>query len=305
MKSVFYSRFFILLPWVLIVIIMIDVETKRSSVRNTAQFYLSRLGNAPRHERAVAPPGKNRTGLPVIYAITPTYSRAVQKAELTRLSNTFRQVPQLHWIVVEDSSSRTELVSRFLARCGVPYTHLNIFTPKRFKRTGMPRATEQRNLALGWLRQHRSLKDAGVVFFADDDNTYSLELFEEMRSTRRVAVWPVGLVGGRRYERPLVEKGKVVGWYTGWRADRPFAIDMAGFAVNLQVVLSNPRALFKRRGAKPGMQESDFLKQITKVEDLEPKADNCTKVLVWHTRTEKVNLGNEPRSHQDSIQMEV
>jgi hypothetical protein len=25
-----------------------------------------------------------------------------------------------------------------------------------------------------------------------------------------------------------VENGKVVGWYTGWRADRPFAIDMAG-----------------------------------------------------------------------------
>ncbi|KAG5266808.1 hypothetical protein AALO_G00236460 [Alosa alosa] len=304
MKSVFYSRFFILLPWVLIVIIMIDVDTKRSSVRNTAQFYLSRLGNAQRHERP-ALPVKNRTALPVIYAITPTYSRAVQKAELTRLSNTFRQVPQFHWIVVEDSSPRTELVSRFLARCGVPYTHLNIFTPRRFKRTGMPRATEQRNNALSWLRQHRSLKDAGVVFFADDDNTYSLELFEEMRSTRRVAVWPVGLVGGRRYERPLVEKGKVVGWYTGWRADRPFAIDMAGFAVNLRVILSNPRAQFKRRGAKPGMQESDFLKQITKVEDLEPKANNCTKVLVWHTRTEKVNLGNEPKHHQDTVHIEV
>lgn len=56
----------------------------------------------------------------------------------------------------------------------------------------------------------------------------SITVFSQMRSTRRVAVWPVGLVGGRRYERPLVEKGKVVGWYTGWRADRPFAIDMAG-----------------------------------------------------------------------------
>lgn len=49
-----------------------------------------------------------------------------------------------------------------------------------------------------------------------------------MRTTRKVSVWPVGLVGGRRYERPVVENGKVVGWYTGWRADRPFAIDMAG-----------------------------------------------------------------------------
>uniref|UniRef100_A0A286XCE9 Galactosylgalactosylxylosylprotein 3-beta-glucuronosyltransferase n=1 Tax=Cavia porcellus TaxID=10141 RepID=A0A286XCE9_CAVPO len=101
-----------------------------------------------------------------------------------------------------------------------------------------------------------------------------------MRTTRKVSVWPVGLVGGRRYERPLVENGKVVGWYTGWRADRPFAIDMAGFAVSLQVILSNPKAVFKRRGSQPGMQESDFLKQITTVEELEPKANNCTKVLI-------------------------
>ncbi|XP_056092930.1 galactosylgalactosylxylosylprotein 3-beta-glucuronosyltransferase 2 isoform X2 [Rhinichthys klamathensis goyatoka] len=234
MKSIFYSRFFILLPWILIVIIVIDIDTKRLSVRNTASFYLSRLGNVQQRQvvrttrTSSSSSGSNTTSPPVIYAITPTYSRPVQKAELTRLANTFRQVPQFHWVVVEDSNSHTELVARFLARSGLRYTLLNVFTPRRFKRTGMPRATEQRNLALGWLRGHRASKDKGVVFFADDDNTYSLELFEEMRSTRRVSVWPVGLVGGRRYERPLVEKGKVVGWYTGWRADRPFAIDMAG-----------------------------------------------------------------------------
>uniref|UniRef100_A0A7M4F4P9 Galactosylgalactosylxylosylprotein 3-beta-glucuronosyltransferase n=1 Tax=Crocodylus porosus TaxID=8502 RepID=A0A7M4F4P9_CROPO len=99
-----------------------------------------------------------------------------------------------------------------------------------------------------------------------------------MRTTRKVSVWPVGLVGGRRYERPIVENGRVVGWYTGWRPDRPFAIDMAGFAVSLQVILSHPKAVFKRRGSQPGMQESDFLKQITTVEELEPKANNCTKL---------------------------
>ncbi|CAM4726628.1 unnamed protein product [Leuciscus chuanchicus] len=190
MKSIFYSRFFILLPWILIVIIVIDIDTKRLSVRNTASFYLSRLGNVQQRQvvrttrtssssSRTSSSGSNTTSLPVIYAITPTYSRAVQKAELTRLANTFRQVPQFHWVVVEDSNSHTELVSRFLARSGLRYTHLNVFTPRRFKRTGMPRATEQRNLALGWLRGHRASKDKGVVFFADDDNTYSLELFEE------------------------------------------------------------------------------------------------------------------------------
>lgn len=55
-------------------------------------------------------------------------------------------------------------------------------------------------------------------------------------------------------------------------------ISPSGFAVNLQVILTNPRAQFKRRGSQPGMQESDFLKQITKVTELEPKANNCTRV---------------------------
>lgn len=31
----------------------------------------------------------------------------------------------------------------------------------------------------------------------------------QMRGTQRVSVWPVGLVGGMKYERPVVEGGKV------------------------------------------------------------------------------------------------
>jgi len=44
--------------------------------------------------------------LPIIYIITPTYARPVQKAELTRLQNTLKHVSSLHWIVVEDADSR-------------------------------------------------------------------------------------------------------------------------------------------------------------------------------------------------------
>ncbi|CAH2248875.1 galactosylgalactosylxylosyl 3-beta-glucuronosyltransferase 2 isoform X1 [Pelobates cultripes] len=329
MKSALYSRFFILLPWVLIVVIIIDSDTRKPSsssrlpsARHYSPYWNRRVGRSAlmrpqpsdtsvgtwaTHQEQVSIPGvqkmKNDT-LPIIYAITPTYSRPVQKAELTRLANTFRQVAGLHWIVVEDSPQPTELVNRFLARAGVRATHLHVPTPRRYKRAGLPRATEQRNAGLTWLRQqyqtqllHRQTTApgssphlpniSGVVFFADDDNTYSLELFQEMRTTQKVSVWPVGLVGGRRYERPVVENGKVVGWYTGWRADRPFAIDMAGFAVSLQVILSSPKALFKRRGSQPGMQESDFLKQITKVDELEPKASNCTKVT---TRMQYLNF---------------
>ena len=52
-------------------------------------------------------------------------------------------------------------------------------------------------------------------------------------------MWPVGLVGGVRFERPIVdENGKVTSWSTGWRPERPFAIDMAGFAINLKYIYS-------------------------------------------------------------------
>ncbi|XP_033001268.1 galactosylgalactosylxylosylprotein 3-beta-glucuronosyltransferase 2 [Lacerta agilis] len=308
LKSLLLSRFLVLLPWMLLVIVMMDTGGSHRAPR--PQLASSRQPlSQPQHPGA---PRRREAELPVIYTITPTYSRPVQKAELTRLANTFRQVARLHWVLVEDSAVGTELVSRFVAGLlrsgGPPCTHLHALTPRRFKRPGQPRATEQRNAGLAWVRQrHQRLPSPqpGVVFFADDDNTYSLELFQEMRTTHKVSVWPVGLAGGRRYERPVVEKGKVVGWYTGWRAGRPFPIDMAGFAVSLQVILSNPKAIFRRHGSQPGMQESDFLRQITTVEELEPKANNCTKVLVWHTRTEKVNLSNEPKYHLDSVKIEV
>ncbi|XP_045017914.1 galactosylgalactosylxylosylprotein 3-beta-glucuronosyltransferase 2 isoform X2 [Bubalus bubalis] len=200
MKSVLFSRFFILLPWILIVIIMLDVDTRRpappltprpyfapySGGRGGARLPLRRggpgRGREPRNESwPRPPPPPPEPPLPTIYAITPTYSRPVQKAELTRLANTFRQVAQLHWILVEDAAARSELVSRFLARAGLPSTHLHVPTPRRYKRPGLPRATEQRNAGLAWLRQRHGHQRAqpGVLFFADDDNTYSLELFQE------------------------------------------------------------------------------------------------------------------------------
>lgn len=127
--------------------------------------------------------------LPTIHIITPTYSRPVQKAELTRLANTLLHVVNLHWILVEDSQRRTSLVSHLLHNTGLNYTHLNVETPRNYKVRGdtrdprIPRGTIQRNLALRWLRETFSVNNSqpGVVYFADDDNTYSLELFEEVR----------------------------------------------------------------------------------------------------------------------------
>uniref|UniRef100_T1J0L0 Galactosylgalactosylxylosylprotein 3-beta-glucuronosyltransferase n=1 Tax=Strigamia maritima TaxID=126957 RepID=T1J0L0_STRMM len=242
---------------------------------------------------------ENQSGLPTIYAITPTYLRPTQKAELTRLSQSFLLIPNFHWIVVEDSREKTDKVSKLLRRSSLSYTHLNIATPAKYKLSDVdpswlkPRGVIQRNLGITWLREHFTPKTAnGVVYFADDDNTYDIRLFEEMRYTKRVSVWPVGLVGGLLLEGPVVQNNTVTGWITAWKTNRPFAIDMAGFAVNLSFLLEHPKASYNLTVPR-GYQESYFLQKLVSLDQLEPKASKCTMVLVWHTRTEKAKLNNE------------
>ncbi|XP_063812838.1 galactosylgalactosylxylosylprotein 3-beta-glucuronosyltransferase 1-like isoform X2 [Pseudophryne corroboree] len=252
--------------------------------------------------------------IPVIYVITPTYTRPVQKAELVRLANTFLHVVNLHWIVVEDCPRKTKLVANLLETAGLNFTHLNVESPHNLKGgtsrvpTNNPRGTMQRNLGLRWLRDNinASSPPEGVVYFADDDNTYSLELFEEMRYTRTVSVWPVAFVGGLRYESPKVSPmGKVVGWKTVFDPNRPFAIDMAGFAISLRLILERPHANFKLEGVKGGYQETSLLKDLATMDGLEAKAANCTKVLVWHTRTERPTLVNEGKRGFTDMNTEV
>lgn len=99
-------------------------------------------------------------------------------------------------------------------------------------------------------------------------------------------MWPVAFVGGLRYEAPRVNgAGKVVGWKTVFDPHRPFAIDMAGFAVNLRLILQRSQAYFKLRGVKGGYQESSLLRELVTLNDLEPKAANCTKVNPPRTDT--------------------
>lgn len=122
---------------------------------------------------------------PTIFMITPTYSRWTQKADLVRLCQTLMHVNNLHWIVVEDSDEKTALVTKFLSRCSVTSTQLNIRTPQQLQLSDKEpkwkksRGVEQRNIALAWLRENTDKGD-GVVYFGDDDNTYDLELFDEV-----------------------------------------------------------------------------------------------------------------------------
>ncbi|VDO98755.1 unnamed protein product [Soboliphyme baturini] len=233
-----------------------------------------------------------------IFIITPTYKRETQIPDLVRLSHTLMLVPNVFWILIEDAEKPSKSVAKLLSTSAVPGIVLNVATPPKYKLNAssphwlLPKGAAQRNLALTWLRNNSPKLGHGVVYFADDDNTYSLKLFSEIRSVRKVGVWPVGLAGGQLVERPIVEKGKIVRWLVSFKPERPFAIDMAGFAVNLSLILQHTHAEFKYEVAR-GYQETQFLSSLITVDDLEPKADNCTRVYVWHTRDSPPKLKGE------------
>ncbi|KAL5966419.1 Galactosylgalactosylxylosylprotein 3-beta-glucuronosyltransferase 2 [Taenia solium] len=114
-----------------------------------------------------------------IYVITPTFYRITQKPELVRLCNTFSLVENIHWIVVEDSQNKTDLVADFLSDCKVSSTHLNAVSPK--DKNYHIKGSNQRNAGMQWLRENIDKgKQRGVVYFADDDNTYDPRVFNEV-----------------------------------------------------------------------------------------------------------------------------
>ena len=121
-----------------------------------------------------------------IFVVTATHYRYTQRVDLTTLCHTLMLVPNVVWIVAEDSKSRTSSVTHLLERCRVNSVHLNAITPagsptmKHGKRLSV-RGVMQRNAGLQWLRSHHG-NSSGVVYFADDDNKYDLRLFEEVRN---------------------------------------------------------------------------------------------------------------------------
>ncbi|XP_060515804.1 galactosylgalactosylxylosylprotein 3-beta-glucuronosyltransferase P isoform X2 [Cylas formicarius] len=237
-------------------------------------------------EALVDKPG---TDVVPLYIITPTYKRPEQLAELTRLSHTLMLVPNVTWLVVEDAYSTNNLVEDILRKSGIRYYYMTAPMPIQYKnktKGPKPRGVSNRNKGLEWLRKNA---ESGVFYFADDDNTYDLELFAEIRKTKNISMFPVGLITKAGVSSPIVKNGEFAGFYDGWIAGRKFAVDMAGFAVSIEFLLSRPAALMP---FKPGYEEDGFLKSLAPLEpnQVELLASNCTKILVWHTQTKK----NEP-----------
>ena len=65
------------------------------------------------------------------------------------MSNTLMHILNLHWIIIEDSEQKTDLVKNFLKSTQMEYTHLNIRTQRNLQMaTDDPRWMKHRCLAL-------------------------------------------------------------------------------------------------------------------------------------------------------------
>lgn len=86
---------------------------------------------------------------------------------------------------------------------GIPYTHISSPMPDFYRHLKpLPRGVANRRAAINWIRQ--SGKKTGVLYFGDDDNTFDLRLFDEIRYTKRVSMFPVGLIGDYSISSPVV-----------------------------------------------------------------------------------------------------
>ena len=168
---------------------------------------------------------------------------------------------------------------------------------------------------------------SGAIYFADDDNTYDIKLFEEVlhhilsknmhslnstelffvqkihaticlhldemeyyflqiRKTKTVSAFPVGIVAGQYVSTPVLNKnGKFLKFFDGWNGGRKYIIDMAGFAVgvNHYVKMADKFNEVKRNFTimkfRRGYEENSFLINMrVPPKKFEFLCDNCQKV---------------------------
>lgn len=221
----------------------------------------------------------------MIYVITPTYKRPEQIPELTRLSHTLRLVKNITWLVIDDAESKSSVVEKLLNKSGIRYEYMLAPMPNEFRsnKKYLPRGVSNRNKGIKWIRNNAK---TGIIYFADDDNTYDLKLFEEIRKTKKISMFPVGLVTHLGLSTPIVKNCTFIGFYDGYYAGRKYPVDFAGFAISVEFLLKSPNATIP---FKAGYEEDLFLKRLLPFSfgDIELLASCCTEILVWHTQTKK------------------
>lgn len=100
-----------------------------------------------------------------------------------------------------------------------------------------------------------------------------------MRYTKKVSMWPVGLVTKTGVSSPIIRNGKLDGYYDGWIGGRKYPVDMAGFAVSVKFLQERPKA---KMPFKPGYEEDGFLRSLAPLDnnEIELLANECREVVV-------------------------
>ncbi|CAB4297876.1 unnamed protein product [Prunus armeniaca] len=222
--------------------------------------------------------------------VTPTYNRALQAYFLNRLGQLLRLVPPpLLWIVVENKAASFE-TAEILRKSSVMYRHL---VCSNNSTSAKDRGVYQRNTALEHIERHTL---DGIVYFADDDNIYSLDLFDRLRDISRFGTWPVAMLTQSKnkaiLEGPVCNGTQVIGWHTNEKSKRlrRFHVDMSGFAFN-STILWDPKRWHRPTyvpirqldTVKEGFQETTFIEQVVEDErQMEGMPTGCSKVMNWH-----------------------
>lgn len=239
-----------------------------------------------------------------IFVITPTFNRLTQKLDLTRLSHTLFVAAtrhRIHWIVIEDATERSDLVEGVLARSGLRYTHLH----KKEKHIAHHfKGGEPRNEGIRHVRAlNPPAHPESVIYFADDDNAYDAQLFDELVTITTIGVFPVGYSGARRAEFPVVQHGRVVGFEAYLSDARKFPMDMAGFAISIKYFLRPAPLLFQVNAPKTTGETRLLEAAGAEWHTLQPLSANCTKVLVWHVKSLVPFTSFEPSPDQHILEV--
>uniref|UniRef100_F1L4W0 Galactosylgalactosylxylosylprotein 3-beta-glucuronosyltransferase n=1 Tax=Ascaris suum TaxID=6253 RepID=F1L4W0_ASCSU len=205
---------------------------------------------------------------------------------MIRLSQTLMHISKLAWLVIEDGKQISDSVYRILQRSNLSYCYLAVERNRNLPARGWT----ARQFALRFVLQYfANFSNRAVVYFADDDNTYDIRIFDKfIRKVERIGVWAVGAVANLLLEAPSVnEEGKVNGWLTKYAPSRSWAIDMAGFAINLELLLRSQNASFAtcKRKVSPEPCLLSTLNITKENSQAFGYDENPRDILVWHTKS--------------------
>ncbi|KAL6650200.1 hypothetical protein ACP70R_009125 [Stipagrostis hirtigluma subsp. patula] len=238
----------------------------------------------------------------LLIVVTPTRARAAQAYYLSRMGQTLRLVdPPVLWVVVEAGKPTPEAAAA-LRRTAVMHRYVGCCDKLNASSDSVDFRPHQMNAALELVENHRL---DGIVYFADEEGVYSLNLFQRLRQIRRFGTWPVPVISentkdGFVLEGPVCEQVQVVGWHTSEDGSklRRFHLHMSGFAFN-STMLWDPRlrshlawnSIRHSDMVKEGFHGTTFVEQLVEDESqMEGVPADCSQIMNWHMPFGSENL---------------